>query len=124
MTPYTKKQLKDYKSLIHCILQMDKERGLDMSAAIASIKRELGHEWAVGAALLLYVLQMLASVHTLRMWNIVKQFNPRMHIPAFSNGELQYDHGREFIREKSANVRIRKRKNVSKSARSGTAVAE
>ena len=67
MTPYTKKQLKDYKSLIHCILQMDKERGLDMSAAIASIKRELGHEWAVGAALLLYVLSMLASVQTLRM---------------------------------------------------------
>ena len=28
----------------------------------ASIKRELGHKWAVGAALLLYVLPMLASV--------------------------------------------------------------
>ena len=39
------------ETLEHLILQMEKERGLDRSAAIASIRREVGRRWAQGVVL-------------------------------------------------------------------------
>lgn len=49
------------ETLEHLIIQMEKERGLDRSAAIASIKRELGGKWAASVVVWQCVIAWVAA---------------------------------------------------------------
>lgn len=53
---------KDISAILNRAAFMGEERGLDRSAAVASVKRELGGKWAVGVGVWQCAIAWLASI--------------------------------------------------------------